>query len=174
MEEKPREKTNQAIRRACEDFAIIIVVLSIVFASTIYLFKRFAEKYLAEKYQEWGGAALDELSIVLAILGCTCVIFTIRRWRRLQRVLANLKTLRGLLPLCASCKKIRDEKGFWNQLEAYILNHSDAEITHGICPDCAKKLYGNILEEGKDSKGIIAGETHGIPPPPLKGAARPS
>ena len=47
----------------------------------------------------------------------------------------------GMLPICANCKKIRDDKGYWNQIEAYIGDHSEAEFSHGICPDCAKKLY---------------------------------
>ena len=70
----------------------------------------------------------------------------------LQDALANIKRLRGLLPICASCKKIRDDKGYWNDLEAYILEHSEAEFTHGFCPDCMKKLYGVVLDEHTDSK----------------------
>jgi PAS domain S-box-containing protein len=59
----------------------------------------------------------------------------------LQEAVANIKTLRGMLPICASCKKIRDDKGYWTQIEAYVSKHSEAEFTHGICPECAKKLY---------------------------------
>jgi PAS domain S-box-containing protein len=70
----------------------------------------------------------------------------------LHDALTKIKRLRGLLPICASCKKIRDDKGYWNELEAYILEHSEAEITHGICPDCMKKLYGAVLDEDTDSK----------------------
>ena len=54
----------------------------------------------------------------------------------------EVKLLEGLLPICASCKKIRDEKNEWQVLEAYITKHSEASFTHGVCPDCAKKLYG--------------------------------
>ena len=61
--------------------------------------------------------------------------------RQLQDALANIKTLRGLLPICSSCKKIRDDHGYWNQLETYIGAHSGAEFTHGLCPECAQKLY---------------------------------
>lgn len=57
----------------------------------------------------------------------------------LKKALAHVKTLRGLLPICASCKKIRDGRGYWNQLETYISRHSDASFTHGLCPDCAVK-----------------------------------
>jgi hypothetical protein len=66
--------------------------------------------------------------------------------RQLQDALANIKTLRGLLPICSSCKKIRDDHGYWNQLETYIGAHSDAEFTHGLCPECAQKLYPDYYE----------------------------
>ena len=62
----------------------------------------------------------------------------------LQEALAEVKTLSGLLPICATCKKIRDDQGYWNQIEAYIGEHSEAEFSHGICPGCAKKLYPEI------------------------------
>ncbi len=62
---------------------------------------------------------------------------------QLERALREIKTLRGLLPICASCKKIRDDKGYWTQIEEYIMTHSEAEFTHGICPDCMRKLYPN-------------------------------
>jgi HAMP domain-containing protein len=57
----------------------------------------------------------------------------------LQEALLKIKTLTGLLPICASCKKIRDDKGYWNQIETYIREHSDVEFSHGICPDCYEK-----------------------------------
>jgi len=64
---------------------------------------------------------------------------------QLQSALDNIKTLKGLLPICANCKKIRDDKGYWNQIEAYVRDHSDAEFSHSICPDCAEILYPEIL-----------------------------
>jgi hypothetical protein len=65
----------------------------------------------------------------------------------LQRALSEVKTLSGLLPICASCKKIRDDQGYWNQIEIYIKNHSQATFTHGICPECMKKLYPEVHEK---------------------------
>ncbi|MCP4645422.1 MAG: GAF domain-containing protein [bacterium] len=59
----------------------------------------------------------------------------------LREALANLKTLRGLLPICASCKKIRDDQGYWSQIEVYLHDHSEAEFSHSICPDCMKTMY---------------------------------
>ena len=63
---------------------------------------------------------------------------------KLQKALSEVKTLRGFLPICASCKKIRDDKGYWNQIETYIRNHSEAEFSHGLCPECARKLYPEL------------------------------
>lgn len=59
----------------------------------------------------------------------------------LKAALQEVKTLSGLLPICAHCKKIRDDRGYWTQLECYIREHSKAEFTHGICPDCAKAFF---------------------------------
>ncbi|MFH1672516.1 MAG: PAS domain-containing protein [Pseudomonadota bacterium] len=67
----------------------------------------------------------------------------------LQNALAEVKTLSGMLPICASCKKIRDDKGYWNQIEGYISTHSEVEFSHGICPECEKKLYSEWLDEDK-------------------------
>lgn len=69
----------------------------------------------------------------------------------LKAALSEVKTLSGLLPICASCKKIRDDYGYWNQIESYIRDHSEVEFSHGICPECAKKLYPEIYKE-KDIK----------------------
>ncbi len=66
----------------------------------------------------------------------------------LTEAISEVKKLSGMLPICASCKKIRDDKGYWNQIESYIGDHSEAEFTHGICPDCSKKLYPEIYKEG--------------------------
>jgi hypothetical protein len=65
--------------------------------------------------------------------------------KSLQDSLSKIKTLSGMLPICASCKKIRDDEGYWNQIETYIARHSEAEFSHGICPECAKKLYPDIV-----------------------------
>jgi len=62
----------------------------------------------------------------------------------LQVALSKVKTLSGLFPICSSCKKIRDDSGYWNQIESYIRDHSEAEFSHGICPECAKKLYPEL------------------------------
>jgi PAS domain S-box-containing protein len=65
----------------------------------------------------------------------------------LQDALANVKTLTGMLPICARCKKIRDDHGYWNQVEQYIMNRSDATFTHGCCPDCIKYILDDSLAD---------------------------
>jgi hypothetical protein len=65
----------------------------------------------------------------------------------LQEALANVKTLRGLIPICSSCKKVRDDQGYWTQLETYLAQHSEAEFSHGLCLDCMRRLYPGYSEE---------------------------
>jgi hypothetical protein len=62
----------------------------------------------------------------------------------LETALAEVKKLSGFLPICASCKKIRDDKGYWSQIEEYIRDRSEAQFSHSICPDCARKLYPEL------------------------------
>ena len=76
----------------------------------------------------------------------------LREWdspeaKELQEALSKVKALSGLLPICASCKKIRDDKGYWNQIESYIRDHSEADFSHSICPGCKKKLYPELSED---------------------------
>ncbi len=64
--------------------------------------------------------------------------------QELKEALTKVKQLSGLLPMCANCKKIRDTKDYWHQVEEYVSKHSEADFTHGICPDCAKELYPEL------------------------------
>ena len=70
--------------------------------------------------------------------------------QELQETIAQVKTLRGMLPICSHCKKIRDDQGYWNRIESYIAEHADVEFSHGICPDCLQKYYPDIYEKMKD------------------------
>ena len=67
----------------------------------------------------------------------------------LREALAEIKTLKGFIPICAWCKKIRDDEGYWNQLEAYISAHTDAVFSHGLCPECAEKYMAEIRDRLK-------------------------
>lgn len=64
----------------------------------------------------------------------------------LQQAMGKVKMLSGMLPICSSCKKIRDDQGYWKQVEEYIREHSEAEFSHGLCPDCLKKLYPEFIK----------------------------
>jgi hypothetical protein len=65
----------------------------------------------------------------------------------IKKALEKVKQLSGLLPICASCKKIRDDQGYWKQIEVYISEHSDAEFSHGICEECARRIYPKFYEK---------------------------
>lgn len=69
----------------------------------------------------------------------------------LQVALSEIKTLSGLLPICSSCKKIRDDTGYWNQIEVYIRDRSNAEFSHGICPECVQTLYPELHQADADA-----------------------
>jgi len=75
----------------------------------------------------------------------------------LEESLKKVKLLSGMIPICASCKKIRDDDGYWSQVETYIARHSEAMFSHGICPDCVKVLYPDVYPEifpdGHETKG---------------------
>jgi hypothetical protein len=65
---------------------------------------------------------------------------------RIQEAVAQIKVLSGLLPICSGCKNVRDDRGYWNRIEVYIRDHSEAEFTHGLCPACLRKLYPEFAE----------------------------
>jgi len=78
------------------------------------------------------------------------ILYAIERQKlitELEKSRKEIKTLQGLLPMCAWCRKIRDDKGYWTDLEAYILKHTDAAFTHGICPQCLQKTDPETYEE---------------------------
>jgi CheY-like chemotaxis protein len=74
----------------------------------------------------------------------------------LQKALDEVKRLSGLVPICASCKKIRNDKGYWQAVEQYIQEHSEAKFSHGICPDCIKKLYPEFADKILNKKDDTA------------------
>lgn len=83
----------------------------------------------------WKEALLE--SVIILLLGAVIIRVTVRLFQK-------MKYLEGILPVCASCKKIRDDKGSWQQIEEYVRDRSDANFSHGICPECAKKLYPEL------------------------------
>jgi hypothetical protein len=101
------------------EYAYLLVVMTMAYA----LLSRFVDLQ----------AAVEELNAALE--------------RRVEEALADIKVLRGLIPICAWCKKIRDDQGYWNQIEVYVAEHSSATFTHGLCPDCAVKLRAEPRRE---------------------------
>ena len=101
----------------------------------------------------------------LAFLSVTVLVLEIRRLfdekerlnHELRMTLDEVRELKGLLPICASCKKIRDDEGYWHEIERYVGSRSKAEFSHGICPDCMRKLYPEFSARtqlhSKDNEG---------------------
>ena len=91
--------------------------------------------------------------LVVSITGILSIRIIFSDERREKAILEReksfeeIKILRGLLPICCSCKKIRNDKGYWIFIESYIKEHSEADFTHGICPECSKKLYPGLFEK---------------------------
>lgn len=95
-------------------------------------------------------ASAIEVSMLLVSLFISLLTAGMVRWNsELRDALTEVKTLSGLLPICASCKCIRDDRGYWNQVEAYIGDRSHATFTHSICPKCAQVLYRDFLPTGE-------------------------
>lgn len=112
--------------------------------------------YLEERFEEHEGPFLAEerklLNSVADLLGRSAERKQAKEEREkliseLQDALGKVKTLSGFLPICTSCKKIRDDKGYWEQIEVYITEHSEALFSHGLCPECARKLYPQLYEK---------------------------
>ncbi len=105
---------------------------------------------------------LDEIIIVSVFLMFALLFFSMRRWREtrrsealakrhgeeLEKALSEVRQLRGMITICSACKRVRNDEGFWEQIEVYVRDHSEAEFTHGICKECAKKLYPDFEQEG--------------------------
>jgi hypothetical protein len=106
---------------------------------------------------KWAFDGKDEKGVGY-LLGYMVLAYGLMRWfpklikhhelmkKDLQRANTETKFLSGLLPICASCKKIRDDAGYWTQIDAYIRDHSEAEFSHGICPECSKNLYPEFAQ----------------------------
>jgi len=126
----------------------------------------FSFKLMPQYYKAYWFYALVVIVLVTAIY----CLYRLRLWRLLNRekelqtgiqeALANVKTLSGLLPICANCKKIRNDKGYWDQIEGYIQKHSEAQFTHGICPECAEKFYGDIYFKKLTKRNDAPTHTH--------------
>ncbi len=114
---------------------------------------KFAEKYQSCTNCQVYLKVVDNDPVIRLREQVLALIHSLRmRQEELAETRSELKVLSGLLPICMNCKKIRDDQGYWNQLEKYIHQHSEARFSHGICPDCMEKLYPGLLARQKDKK----------------------
>lgn len=97
----------------------------------------------------------DSVIILLAIEDVTERINAERDLKKkneeLEAALSEIKTLKGIIPICSYCKKIRDDKGYWEQVEVYVHNHSDADFSHSICPECLKEHYPDLKIDNREA-----------------------
>ncbi len=135
---------------------IIILILSVI----VFIFAAYYDllELLNGFLMLYENLELDEYISVSIFLVFALGIFSIRRWhdyfklsriltnknKDLQRALSEIRQLQGIIPICASCKKIRNDDGYWQQVEEYIHDHSDAQFTHGLCPECEKIIYPDL------------------------------
>ena len=114
-----------------------------VFESVVHVVFFKADSFLAELFttdheEIWMRLTIAAIFIIFALFAHVSL-------KKLQEAQNKIKILSGLLPICAGCKKIRDNKGMWNNIEDYISNNSEAHFTHGICPECNEQLYGGLV-----------------------------
>ena len=124
---------------------IRVTILVAIVSSVLTAGAFFCQPLVAEMWK----VIFNRLIAIFAIW-VTALLIMMRKWADEKRnkailereeALKDVKILHGLLPICASCKKIRNDKGYWEQMEMYIRDHSEAEFSHGICPECAERLY---------------------------------
>lgn len=137
----------------------------------VILFLGFVVLFIAGKYdvfenlvalsRKYEGVELDEIITLFIYFSFALAFFSFRRCQEARKIrkrlivqnnelreaLSEIKQLKGILPICAECKQIRDDKGYWHQVEAYVREHSDAVFSHGLCPDCMKKLYPEFVHD---------------------------
>ena len=118
--------------------------LPVIFVSAIY-----SDEFYQVKGIESGAADFMVKPLNVKILrGKVSVFLDLYKQRKaLEKALDEIKTLHGLLPICSYCKKIRDDNGYWSQLEEYFSQHSDLDFSHSICPECMEKHYHELMDE---------------------------
>jgi hypothetical protein len=133
---------------------IAVRIVGLVFVTELGVM--LVQHFVIPRLGRVGDAVVD--SLLLSAIVTPFVVLLLKQRRRaelereaviqeLQHALAKVRTLSGLLPICANCKKIRDDGGYWSRIEVYVRDHSDAEFSHSLCPPCARTLYGEFADE---------------------------
>jgi K+-sensing histidine kinase KdpD len=130
------------------------ICMALVAAATWFM-ADYASGHVYSSYRIAGWNALMELAACIMVAAIASVV---RRQLRAQKklnadlfeMMTQVKRLEGLLPICAACKQIRNERGEWELMEKYITAHSEAQFSHSVCPECARKLYPQYLDEPAD------------------------
>ena len=142
-------------------FVIFFTVVVYLCASRHDVLERLVE--FTARHEAW---EFDEIITVSIFLVFALLFFAFRRWleirqannalhdknKELRKAISEIKRLRGILPICAQCKRIRDDAGYWHQVELYVREHTDAEFSHSICPDCMRKLYPEFISDEDNSE----------------------
>jgi len=126
--------------RRAAGILMLMVVFLMAFRRTIPLYRLLAGDVV-------------KIDLFGEVIACMISFLLLLGMVYMSRLITSLQTLSGLLPICASCKKIRDDKGYWTQIERYIRDRSQAEFSHGICPDCAERLYPEVRSRNQDDAG---------------------
>ena len=148
-------------RLLARKLGLVLLFSAVVFviAAQFDLLEKLAA--ISRNHEKW---ELEEVLIVALFLAIAWAAFSMRRWIQykcantillscnedLQMALIQIKELKGSIPICSACKKIRDGDGFWHRVESYIERHTRAEFTHGICPECTKTLYPEYAADKKN------------------------
>jgi len=137
-------------------FLAVVALITFVLASRFDILEKLVDfSHRHEAYE------VDEvITVCLVLVICQAILLQrrlmalrrgkeliARKNRELEGAMAEITQLKGILPICASCKKIRDDDGFWHQVETYLSSHSEAQFSHGLCPTCMEKLYGKYLDD---------------------------
>ncbi len=160
---------------------ILDILLIGVFAVFVYMYAS-AHDVLEQlvnfsmQHEDW---ELDEFIAVSVFLVFALAVFAFRRWHEitsirdelfhrtedLEKALSEIKHLKGLLPICAECKNIRDDAGYWHQVEQYLREHTEAQFVYSICPNCERNFHPEFIEDKKETS--VPDPNH-IPPPEPK------
>ena len=140
-----------------EVLTILVLAVAVFFSAALFDTREFITEVL-DRYERW---ELDEILTVSLFLSFVLGLYAVRQWRRLlaankaiefqnrqlRQTLAEIRRLQGIVPICAYCKNVRDDQGYWQQVEKYVSDHSDAKFSHGICPDCKTKFFPDLFED---------------------------